>query len=161
MGLGAGLHAGAAGLGGAGAVCGSVAATSAGGAPLRAGGALAAGIRTGGRQPVGIVRQRIGRCRRLGSAPISASTSWRASVSCWSTESSAERIVASVSLPTFSTSLLQLLELALAHGLVELGAKAAAWRLMMPMYLPMVRSNAGRSLGPMTSSATIPRINGC
>src|SRR5215467_4973460 len=30
---------------------------------------------------------------------------------------------------------------------------------MMPTYLPTVRNSAGRSLGPMTSSATMPRIN--
>src|SRR5215470_16028365 len=35
---------------------------------------------------------------------------------------------------------------------------SAAWRLMMPTYLPTVRNSAGRSLGPMTSSATMPRI---
>src|SRR5215467_2462686 len=30
---------------------------------------------------------------------------------------------------------------------------------MMPTYLPTARNSAGRSLGPMTSSATMPRIN--
>src|SRR5262249_15084807 len=35
---------------------------------------------------------------------------------------------------------------------------SAACRLMMPTYLPIVRNSAGKSLGPMTSNATMPRI---
>ena len=60
------LHAGAAGLGGCrrglrlgGGNLGRL------GSTVEGRRRLAAGIRTGGRQPVGIVRQRIGRCRRL------------------------------------------------------------------------------------------------
>ena len=58
-----------------------------------------------------------------------------------STVRPASRMEASVSLADVLDVLLELVELALAHRLVELRAELRRLPLMMPMYLPIVRSS--------------------
>ena len=66
---------------------------------------------------------------------------------------------ASVSCWTLSTDFLSSCSSLSRMASSNWARNSAACRLMMPMYLPMVRSSAGRSFGPMTSSATMPRIS--
>ena len=119
------------------------------GAAVRRAGACSAGGLPRSRSALGSLAAIVHARRRRSGAPRRAPCS---------TDCSAARMVASVSLPIVSTSFFELSSSLSRMASSNWARNSPACRLMMPMYLPIVRSSAGRSFGPMTSSATMPRI---